>query len=620
METGESRLSAPEQRLFVRSFVFPLILLVSVVLGCAFALLFWLTAEQNDVQLKQETVLARSAIDTRSAFLKRNIADYSVWDDTLKNLVFSLDPQWADDHIGPYIHKLHGYSHTFVVDGGDRTIYASYGTKRGSLKAADTLGRPFALALAQLRKIKPSAENRGVGLTMVDGKPAIFSMATIVTDSNVQLPPGPASYIVFVDSFGPKLMRDFGATFKLDALHVTKPGQARLLAVNASDGTDIGGLAWSPRMPGDALRDQVLPWLWLIAALAIASAFTLLQRARAALTTASAAARGEQQATEQLTLSERSARRKLEATVADVRSQNAALNEAAEHERDRARQSETTIRAQAATEFRDGTQQALSALREAAHELNEASQDVRRVSQATSGQARAATEAALSASLHMETIAPAARELASLVDRMASEAATSLGSVADAQTQVTDATARMAALSTTVDRVSDIAQSIHELAGQTNLLALNATIEAARAGDAGLGFTVVASEVKTLAGQTAHLTDQVAEQTLRMRLNTDGSVEAARMLGEAVDGIVLAATSIVSAAETQVGAVGRVDQGIAAAAHESVAIAWAIQEVDASARAGEAASDRVANVARDVNDRATRLEAAVAAFLTRLAA
>jgi hypothetical protein len=55
----------------------------------------------------------------------------------------------------------------------------------------------------------------------------------------------------------------------------------------------------------------------------------------------------------------------------------------------------------------------------------------------------------------------------------------------------------LAALS---DEVTAHAHQAESIAGRTNLLALNATIEAARAGDAGRGFTVVAQEVKSLAG------------------------------------------------------------------------------------------------------------------------
>ncbi|MCQ6278106.1 methyl-accepting chemotaxis protein [Bacillus sp. EB600] len=77
--------------------------------------------------------------------------------------------------------------------------------------------------------------------------------------------------------------------------------------------------------------------------------------------------------------------------------------------------------------------------------------------------------------------------------------------------------------------ISKLAEVIKSIASQTHLLALNASIEAARAGDFGRGFSVVAKEVKKLAGEVEDSLVEINEIVLTvqgMAKEISGSLQA----------------------------------------------------------------------------------------------
>ncbi|WP_342553830.1 PAS domain-containing protein [Paenibacillus sp. FSL R7-0652] len=86
---------------------------------------------------------------------------------------------------------------------------------------------------------------------------------------------------------------------------------------------------------------------------------------------------------------------------------------------------------------------------------------------------------------------------------------------ADAATQVRDS----------VEDTKSITAFIREIASQTNLLGLNAAIEAARAGDLGLGFGVVAGEVRKLADHSSEATVNIEDSMQKMKTLIDHILE-----------------------------------------------------------------------------------------------
>ncbi len=113
-----------------------------------------------------------------------------------------------------------------------------------------------------------------------------------------------------------------------------------------------------------------------------------------------------------------------------------------------------------------------------------------------------------------EAIGESCRD-AAMANRIAFEAR----DIASTNKQTVDKMAdSIASINNSSEQIGTIAKSINGIAFQTNLLALNASLEAARAGKAGKGFEVVATEVRALAGQAAEAADQT--QTLADQIIT----------------------------------------------------------------------------------------------------
>ena len=102
-------------------------------------------------------------------------------------------------------------------------------------------------------------------------------------------------------------------------------------------------------------------------------------------------------------------------------------------------------------------------------------------------------------------------------------------------------------LSGASNQIEQILNVIEDIAEQTNLLALNATIEAARAGEAGKGFAVVASEVKNLANQSSKATEDIAQ---RIQALKEGMSNVSQTMNKSREAVTAGRESIDQTAQT----------------------------------------------------------------------
>ena len=169
-----------------------------------------------------------------------------------------------------------------------------------------------------------------------------------------------------------------------------------------------------------------------------------------------------------------------------------------------------------------------------------------------------------------------------------------------------------------VEELSQAAQSIEtfvsvitDIAEQTNLLALNATIEAARAGEAGRGFAVVASEVKTLAEQTNRSTEQIADQVKAIQNRTQGAADAIQSIMASISELSEMSTAIAAAMEEQRASTDSFNQIIVNSRDTASTMAGTLSEAADITQRSAAFAQEVASVAGEMANSSTAIRAEV---------
>jgi methyl-accepting chemotaxis protein len=213
-----------------------------------------------------------------------------------------------------------------------------------------------------------------------------------------------------------------------------------------------------------------------------------------------------------------------------------------------------------------------------------------------------------------------------------------LGILQQVKDSVEQASGEVVALNTTMSDINQFVQTVSSIADQTNLLALNAAIEAARAGSAGLGFAVVAEEVRKLAASSQTAAEDIVQLTGLVSARVTSSTRAmqtsavrvaeiervSRDIDDALSSISaaaektrVAAGGVSSAVEANVEAAESAASDVEAIARTAESHASAAQQINAATEEQSAACEEMTSASHQLLEGSTQLRQIVSGLRTR---
>jgi len=271
-----------------------------------------------------------------------------------------------------------------------------------------------------------------------------------------------------------------------------------------------------------------------------------------------------------------------------------------------------------ADNFESNVKTVVESVASASTEMEMSARTLSATAEEGSSQSTAVAAASEEASTNVQTVAAAAEQLAQSVEEVGRQVQQSSTIASNAVSEAQKTNEEVEGLATAAEKIGEVVGLINDIASQTNLLALNATIEAARAGDAGKGFAVVATEVKSLADQTATATEDISSQISAIQNATENAVKAIKGISGTIGELSEISSAIASAVEEQSAATREIAQSVEQAAAGTADVSQNITGVTSGAQQTGDASAQVLEAASELSKQAETLRSQVDGFLVEV--